>query len=37
MILVRLYVLTVIKKAILPITALSQKTSISFNNFYTGD
>ena len=37
MILVRLHILTVIKKAALQTTALSQKISISLDNLYTGD
>ena len=34
MILVRLYVITIIKIFIIPMIILSQKTSFGFNNFY---
>ena len=33
--LVKSYILTIIKKAIMPIIILSQKISISFSNFHT--
>lgn len=34
---VRSFVITIIKKAIMPISVLSQKTSYYLNNFYIGD
>ena len=37
MILITLHILTAIKKAIIPVIAISQKTSIGFDNLYTGN